>query len=37
MDPFSHAALGRTLAALAPEARAGRTVAVAATLGALCA
>ncbi len=35
MDPFSHAALGRTLAAFAPEACAGRTVAAAATLGAL--
>ena len=35
MDPFSHAALGRTLAAFAPEARACRAVAIAATLGAL--
>ena len=35
MDPFSHAALGRTLAALAPEPRTGRALAVAATLGAL--
>jgi membrane-bound metal-dependent hydrolase YbcI (DUF457 family) len=35
MDPFSHAALGRTLAALGPEDRGRRALAVAATLGAL--
>ena len=35
MDPLSHAALGRTLAALAPESRSGRAAAVAGTLAAL--
>ena len=35
MDPLSHAALGRTLIALAPAERCGRPMVVAATIGAL--